>query len=73
MKNFFLRHFVGNNEQDTITFRARDQRETKTGVAGGSFDDGAARLQFSFLLRGFNHRQCDTVFDRAGRILIFQF
>ena len=73
VRDFFLRHLVGDNENDSITFRAGNQRQTETGVSRRRFDHGPARLQFSLLLGRLDHSERDAIFDRAGRILIFQF
>ena len=69
----FLRHLVGNHQQDPIALRARYQRETQTSIACRRLNDRAARLQFSLGFRGFDHRQRDSVLDRATWILIFKF
>ena len=41
MRYLFLRHLVGNHEQDAIAFRTRDKREAKTSIACGGFNDRA--------------------------------
>ena len=56
MSNFFLRHFVGDNKNEAISFRAGDQGEAESGVPCSSFDDRAAGLQFPIPFRRFNHR-----------------
>jgi hypothetical protein len=56
MRDFFLRHFIGNHQQDAVAFRAGNQRKTQTGVPCCGFNDGAAGPQFPFVLRRFNHR-----------------
>src|SRR5438874_12339157 len=71
--DFLLRHFVRDDENDAVAFCGRDQRETEPGVAGGSFDDCAARRKLTVALRRLDHGKCDPVLDRAGWILIFQF
>src|SRR6476661_869063 len=73
VRYFFLRHLVGNYQQDAIALRARDQRQTQTSVACRRLNDRAARLQFSVGFRGFDHRQRDPILDRATGILIFKF
>src|SRR5216683_6614207 len=73
MRDFFLRHLVGNDQDDAVAFRAGDQGEAESGVAGGRLNDGPARLKFSLVFCGFDHGERNTVFDRARRILIFKF
>ena len=63
VRNFLLRHLVGNDEQHAITFRSRDKRQTEAGVASGCLDHRPPRLQFSFRLGRFNHGKRDTVLD----------
>ena len=70
--DLFLGHLVGDDENDAITFRARDESEAEASVAGGRFDDGSTRLQFALLFCRFDHGQRNAVLDRAGGILIFQ-
>ena len=72
MRDFFLRHLVGNDEDDAITFRAGDKREAEAGVARGGFDDRAAGLQMPVALGGFDHRESDAILDRAGRVLVLE-
>ncbi len=72
VRDFFLRHLVGNDEDDAITFGRGDERETEAGVAGGGFDDGAAGLEVPVALGRFDHGEGDAVLDRAGRVLVLQ-
>ena len=55
-----------------ITFRGRDQRQAETCVSGGRLDDRAPGFQLSFLLGGFDHRERDTILNRASRVLVLQ-
>ena len=71
MGDFLLRHFVGNDENDSIAFCGRDQREPQASIAGSSFDDRASGRELTVPLRCFDHRKCDPILDRAGRVLIF--
>ena len=73
VRNFFLRHLVRDHQQDAITFCAGNERQPQTGIPCGSLHDRAARLQISLSLGRFDHRQRDSVLDRATRILIFKF
>ena len=72
MNNLFQRHLVRDYENQTVTFSGGDQGEAQAGVAGSRFNDGSTRFQFFLLLRGFDHGQRHSIFDRAGWILIFQ-
>ena len=56
VRDFFLRHFVRNHQQDAITFGTRHERETQTGVPCRGFNDRAAWLQMSFGLGRLDHR-----------------
>ena len=73
MRDFFLRHFVGNHQQHAVTFRARDQRKAQTGVACRGFNHRAPGPQFPFVLCRFDHRERNPVLDRAAWILILKF
>src|SRR4029077_16972569 len=73
VRYLFLRHLVGNYQQDAIALRARDQRESQTGVARRSLNHCAAGLEFPLGLSCFDHRQRDSVLNGATRILIFKF
>ena len=73
VRYLFLRHLVGNYQQDAIALRARDQRESQTGVACCGLNDCAAGLQFPVGLGCFDHRQRNPVLDGATRVLIFEF
>src|SRR5437588_3018371 len=44
---FFLRKFFGHKEPDLIAAIYADQSEANAGISGGSFNDGASRLEFS--------------------------
>ncbi len=66
--NFFARLLVGDGEDDFIAAHAGDQRESHAGVAGSSFDDGAAGFQFAGTFGFIDHPQADAVFHRAAGI-----
>src|SRR5581483_9416102 len=56
---------IGHDQDAAIAFRRRDERQADAGVAAGRLDDDAlARLDLAALLRVFDHRQRDAVFDR---------
>ncbi len=63
VEDFFLGHFIGNDEQDAIAFRTGNERETEAGVASGCLDHRAAGLQFSFALSRLDHGERDAVLD----------
>ena len=44
MRDFLLRHLVGNHEDRAIAFGAADQRESQPRVAGRRFHNGPAGL-----------------------------
>ncbi len=73
MRNFLLRHFVGNDQQHAITFCSGDERQTEARVASGCLDHRAPQLQFSLSLGRFDHGKRNSVLDRAGGILVLEF
>ena len=72
VRDFFLRHFVGNNQDGPVTFCAADQGQAQTGVASSRFDDRSAGLQFPIALGGFDHRERDAILDRSARVVVFE-
>ena len=61
-------HLVGQNEDAAIALDGGDHGEAEAGVAGGGFDDGAARPQPAAPLGFGDHGQADAVLDAAGRV-----
>ena len=72
VRDFFLRHLVGDNENAAVAFCAGDQSQAEAGIPGSRLDNGAARLQFSIAFRRFDHRESDAILDRAGRVLVLE-
>ena len=73
IEDLLAAHLVGHHQYQPVTLLLRDQRQPQTGIAGRSFDQDRAGLQFARALRAFDHRQPDAVLDRAARIGAFQF
>ena len=72
MEDLLPRHLVGYDENQLVALLRRHQRQPQPGVAGGGLDDGAAGLEPAVARRGFDHRQPDSILDRAGRILVLE-
>ncbi len=72
VRDFLLRHLVRYNENTAITFGRGDQRQPQPGIAGSRLDNRAAGYELAIPLGRFNHGERDPIFDRTGRILIFQ-
>ena len=72
VEDLLLAHLVGQHQDQPIALLRGDQRQTKTGVAGGRFDDRAAGLEVAALLGLLDHRQADAVLDGAAGIRVFE-
>ena len=73
MKNLFAAHLVGNDQNEFIALQRSDQCQAKPGIASRRLDDRATGFEPAIPLRRLDHRATDAVFDRAARILAFQF
>ena len=72
VRDFFLRHLVGNDQDNAIAFRAAISarpRPVFPAVASIIVPPGS---QFPIALGRFDHRERDTILDRAGRILVLE-
>ena len=65
VQHFFPRHLVRHHEQRAIAFASADQRKAETGIAGGRFDNGAAKPQASVGLSRLDHAARGPVLQRA--------
>ena len=72
VRDFFLRHLIGDNKEAAIALCARNQRQAEACVPGSRLDNGTARCQASIALRGLNHRKRDAILDRTGWILVLE-
>ena len=66
--DLFLRLLVGRREDALVALDDGGNREPHAGVAGGAFDDGAARLQQPAALGVLDHLDRHAVLDRVARI-----
>jgi hypothetical protein len=66
-------HALGHDQDQFIAFDRRDHRKADSGVARGRLDDRAARLELTAPLRVFDHRERDSILDRAARIRPLRF
>ena len=73
IENFLAAHFIWHHEHELVTFLLGHQRQTDTGITGGTFDQGVAGFYFSGFLGGINHFQTDAVFNRPPRVHAFEF
>jgi hypothetical protein len=64
----FDRHRLGHHENQPVAAHRGDHRKPDTSVAGRRLDDRAAPAEHAATLSVFEHRQPDSVFDRAARI-----
>ena len=66
--DLFLRLLIGRREDALVALDDRRDREAHAGVAGGAFDDRAARPQLAGLLGVLDHLDRHPVLDRVARI-----
>jgi len=64
---------VGHVYDEFVAFGMTDVGEPDAGVAGCTFDYGAARFEEAALFRVENAVECCTVFDGAAGVLEFSF
>ena len=65
-------HGFGHDDDDAIAPGGGDGSQTDAGVAGGGFNDDAAGLQQTLLLRVVDHSLGDAVFHGACGVEVFQ-
>jgi hypothetical protein len=61
-------HVFGHRQDDFVSLRCRNHRETDTCVTAGRFDDRSTRLELAGALCRFDHAQTDAVLHAAAGI-----
>lgn len=71
--HFFLALLVGRGENTAIAAHASDEREAHSGIAGGTFDDGATGFEQAIFLGIVDHFDSHPVLDGVAGIEGFDF
>src|SRR5258708_3192742 len=66
--DFFLGLFVRGGEDALVAAHGGNQGKSHAGIAGGAFDNRAARFEEAFLFGVVNHGDADAVLHRAAGI-----
>ena len=69
----FDRHGIRHHDDEAVPAGSGDRCQADPGIAGGRFNDGRPRFEYAALFCIVNHGLGDTVFDRSGRVQVFQF
>ena len=71
--DFIGTHFIGNDEDQPITFLCCNQGQAEPGVPGSGLDDRSTCIQPSHFFCILDDRESDPVLDRTSGILVFKF
>ncbi len=65
-------HRVGHDQRAFITPRRAGKRQGDARIAAGGLDDDRVGLDLAGLFSRVDHGYADAVFDRVGRVVVFQ-
>ena len=72
-RDLFAGKFFGDDEDDAVAAAEGGEGDADAGVAGGAFEDGAARPERAAAFGVRDHGAADAVFDAAAGIGEFEF
>jgi len=72
VEDFLLAHLVGQHQDQLVAFLSRDQCQAQAGVPCRCFEECVAGADVTALFRFLDHRDTDTILDRAARIHEFE-